>query len=78
MVLITAQVVGGAAKALEAATVAEVRAKLGLATNYQAAINGEPAEDTDNLEVGNFVTFAPQVKGAASYWQFILALLPRA
>jgi hypothetical protein len=65
MALVTAKAVGGQAQALsDVESVADARAKLGLAANYAASINGEPAEDGDQLEDGMFLTFAPQVKGA--------------
>lgn len=62
-VLITAKVVGGTAQSLTAETVAEVKQQLGVSA-YQASINGEPAEDTDILSEGDYLTFAPMVKGA--------------
>jgi len=65
MAVVTAKVVGGSAQPLQyVSSVADVRSALGLAANYAASINGEPAEDSDELEDGAFVTFAPQVKGA--------------
>ena len=65
-VLITAKVVGGTAQSLTAETVSEVKQQLGV-SNYQASINGEPAEDTDILSEGDYLTFAPAVKGAAPH-----------
>lgn len=65
MAAVTAKVVGGNAKALEdMESVGDVREALELGSNYAASVNGEPADDSDSLEDGAFVTFAPQVKGA--------------
>lgn len=64
MAFVTAQAIGGKPQLVQdVATVGDIKAKLAL-TNYAATINGEPAEDGDELEDGQFVTFAPQVKGA--------------
>lgn len=62
-VTVSCQVVGGKLQLKEAETIADLKQQLGL-TNHQASINGEPAEDSQGLEEGNFVTFAPKVKGA--------------
>ncbi len=65
MATIIAQVVGGKAQPqTDVQTVGEVRQKLGLAANYSASVNGEPSEDSETLEDGMFLTFAPAVKGA--------------
>lgn len=63
MAKVQAQVVGGDIKAYDAATVGELKAQMKL-TNYQASVNGEPAEDHEELNDFEFVSFAQQVKGA--------------
>lgn len=60
---VQAQVSGGEMKKLEAATVGDVRAQLGVEDNYQAQVNGVPANDTQALANHDFVTFAVKVKG---------------
>lgn len=61
---IIAQVAGGDKKILEdVETVADVRSKLGIGSEYTAAVNGRPADNSDSLEEGNRVTFAQSVKG---------------
>lgn len=60
-----AQVVGGQKKIIDNAnTVAEVRAQLGLSAGYKGAVDGEPVEDSFQLQNGNYVSFAEAVKGA--------------
>lgn len=63
MAKVQAQVVGGDIKQHDAETVGELKAKLSL-TNYQATVNGEPADDSQELSDFEFVAFAPKVKGA--------------
>lgn len=60
---ITAQVLGGQPRVIEASTVKEAFDLLNLSGNYSASINGEPADLSDSLEDYNFVSFAPAVKG---------------
>ena len=62
---VVAQVVGGKKQVHDdVETVADVRNKMGLASNYTASINGEPASDTSIVDDSDFVTFAESVKGA--------------
>ena len=59
------QVVGGTKKVFDDVdTVADVRAKLGIGSAYKGSINGDPAEDSDDVDEGNYVSFAEAVKGA--------------
>ena len=61
-----AQVLGGAVKDLSGSrfeTVGDVRKELGLSTGYTATVNGEPADDDQELNDYEFVAFAPSVKG---------------
>lgn len=60
---VTAQVLGGQPRVIEAETVQEAFDLLNLSGNYTASINGEPADLQDELEDYNFVSFAPAVKG---------------
>lgn len=60
---VTAQVLGGQPRVIEAETVKEAFDTLNLSGNYTASINGEPASLDDELEDYNFVSFAPAVKG---------------
>ena len=63
-VSVSAQAVGGSLKIVEnVTTVADVKKQLGL-PNYTATVNGEPAEDGEELEANVFVSLAPAVKGA--------------
>lgn len=62
-VTVSCQVVGGKLQLKEASDIADLKSQLGL-SNHQASVNGEPVEDTKELVEGNFVTFAPKVKGA--------------
>lgn len=66
---VTAQVIGGSPKIIEASTVAEAKQKLqalgvDLSGNYTATVNGEPADDSQSLGDYEFVAFARAVKGA--------------
>jgi len=63
---ITAQAVGGQPKTFtneEMNTVGDVKAALEL-ESYQATVNGEPADDDQELNDYEFVSLAPKVKGA--------------
>ena len=62
---VTAQVVGGETRVLEDMdTVKEVRKALGLNKDeYAATVKGEPADEGDELEDFDFVSFAPKVRG---------------
>lgn len=45
-------------------TVADVKKKLGIeGQTFAATVNGEPAEDSDEVNEGDYVTFARAVKG---------------
>lgn len=60
---ITVQALGGQPKVIEANTVAEAFASLGLTGNYTASVNGNPAQMSDSISEYNFVSFAQAVKG---------------
>lgn len=61
---ITARVLGGGPQILEdVETVGDARKKLKLEKGYAATVNGEPAEDDQELEDYEQVCFAPAVKG---------------
>jgi len=63
-VMVLAKVTGGAIQEVSGVkTVADVAQKLGIGTGYTATINGETAEDNDNLREHDYVTFAKSVKG---------------
>jgi hypothetical protein len=65
MAAVVGQVVGGKAQPqVDVSSVADVRKAMALGANYAASVNGEPADDEQELADGDFVTFAPQVKGA--------------
>lgn len=58
------QVAGGAIKTVNNVdTIEEVRAKLNLDEQHVATINGEPADDDDDVEDYQFIAFAPKVNG---------------
>jgi sulfur carrier protein ThiS len=60
---VIAQVQGGEKKILEnVETVADVRAKMS-ATGYAASVNGEPADDSDEVSDQDFISFAVATKG---------------
>lgn len=61
---ITVQVVGGgSAQVFDGLdTIAEIKTKLGL-PNHTAAINGDPASDSEQLDDYSFVQLSPPVKG---------------
>ena len=61
---IIAQISGGSKQVLDNVdTVAQVKTKLGAEAGYTAAINGDPADDSELLEDGDVVTLAKAVKG---------------
>ncbi len=61
---VIAQSLGGEKEILDnVSTVADARAKLGLASDYQATVNGMSASDSHTLSDGNYVAFARKVKG---------------
>lgn len=61
---IMAQVVGGKKQIVEGcSTVGEVKQKLGI-PGHTATINGDPADDDQELSEGDFMSLAPAVKGA--------------
>lgn len=60
---ITAQVLGGAPKVIEAGTVQDAMNALGLTGNYSATVNGDAADMDTELNDYEFVSFAPAVKG---------------
>lgn len=63
---VIAQATGGERKIVDGvATVADVKAKLNLSSNYIGSINGTPSDDSDDVAAGDFVTFAEKVKGQA-------------
>lgn len=64
MAKVTGQVIGGSAKVFEnASTVGEIK-ELMNAKTHTATVNGEPADDSDELNDYDFVSLAPAVKGA--------------
>lgn len=61
---IHAQVVGGHRREIQGAeTVGDVRQKMGLDTSYASTLNGSSANDSVQLQDGDFVSFAKSVKG---------------
>lgn len=61
---VIAQISGGNKQVIDDVdTVRDVKRKLGAETGYTAAINGDPAEDTEEVNEGDFVTLAKAVKG---------------
>lgn len=61
---VTAQAVGGAPRVFDdIETVGELKERMNLGT-YQATVNGEPADDSEELQDYAFVSLAPKVKGA--------------
>lgn len=63
MATVSALAVAGKLQVIEASTVGELKQKMGLPT-YSASVNGEPMQDHEPLEDNQFVSLAPQVKGA--------------
>lgn len=60
---VVAQVLGGEKKVLDnVGTVSDVKAKLN-AQSYTATVNGDSANDDQELENGDFVSLAQAVKG---------------
>ena len=62
---VTVQVLGGAAVVFsvdEVPTVGAAKAKLNLGS-YVATVNGEPANDSDELYDFSFCTLSPSIKG---------------
>jgi predicted double-glycine peptidase len=60
---VTVQAIGGEAKLLEdAETVADAKRAVDLPT-YTATVNGNPAQDDEELDDFAFVSLAPPVKG---------------
>lgn len=61
---VTIQVLGGAPVVAQNITTVQQAANfVGLAGNYTAMVNGEPANFGDALDPYSFVTFSPAVKG---------------
>lgn len=61
---VMAQVMGGEKKILENMdTVSDVKNALNCQTGYTALVNGDAAEDDDELNEGDFVTLSKSVKG---------------
>lgn len=61
-VSISYKIAGGKLETTQASTIGELKAALSL-QNYTAMVNGVSKPDSHQLEEGNFVTFAPAVKG---------------
>jgi sulfur carrier protein ThiS len=59
---VSAKVMGGALQLINAETVGDLKAKLGV-QNHVANLNGDTVSDDQDLNEGDFVTFAPAVKG---------------
>lgn len=64
MAQVTVQVVGGSLKQMTATTIRDVVTELGL-SNYAASVNGDAVAYDYELSDYEFVSLAPQVKGAA-------------
>ena len=65
---VTAKILGGQSKDIEAATVSEAKSKLGEAlgvdlSNYTASVNGVQKNDTAELSDHEFIAFSAPVKG---------------
>ncbi len=61
---VRAQVLGGAEKTFDdVETVADLRKELKLERGYAVTVNGEPADEDQELNDYEFVSFAPAVKG---------------
>ena len=63
---VTIEIVGGKTETVEtnANTVAELMSEKGLASNYQATINGDSVQHSEALNSYDYVIFTPAVKGA--------------
>lgn len=60
---ITVQVLGGSPQVIDGpSTIADVKRKLNL-SNHTASVNGDPADDSHELDDYSFVTLSPSVKG---------------
>jgi sulfur carrier protein ThiS len=60
---VIAQKLGGTKQVLDdVETVGDVKTKLS-ATGYTASLNGEPAQDSDEVSDGDFVSLSQAVKG---------------
>lgn len=62
MATVIASVLGGNPVRMDANTVMDVKETLQL-TNHTASVNGEPANDGEELQDEDFVSLAPAVKG---------------
>lgn len=62
MAKIHAQVLGGSIKEIEAETVGEAKRLMG-AEKHAATVNGESADDDQDLNDFEFISLAPAVKG---------------
>ncbi len=61
---VIAQILGGDKKVLDDVyTVRDVKSKLGVAEGYTAAVNGDTAEDSEELQEGDVVTLSKALKG---------------
>ena len=59
------QVVGGQKKVFDGLnTVGDIRAQLGIGSNYAGAIEGVNQPDSAELDDNQYVSFSEQVKGA--------------
>ncbi len=63
MAKVNIKVVGGEVEEVEATTVADVKREMNT-PNHTATVNGSPAQDSKVLADEDFVSLAPQVKGA--------------
>ena len=62
---IRAQVVGGEVKDFDGvSSLSELQQKMGLTGTFSASVNGDPVDSDYELSDYEYVTFAPQVKGA--------------
>ena len=62
MAKIQAQVTGGAIKQIEASTIKDAKAQLGV-PNYSAQVNGDPQSDDYELSDYEFLSLTESVKG---------------
>lgn len=61
---VVAQILGGSKQVLDSVqTVMDVKNKTNTATGYTATVNGDPANDSYQLEDGDFVSLSQAVKG---------------
>lgn len=61
---VIAQVLGSDKKVLDGvSTVAQVRDKMNVSSDYGATVNGEAAHDSDPVADNDFVAFSRKVKG---------------